>query len=162
MPDTFYTTIETPIGFLTLKSDNEYLLSVEFVDHFNNRGNEIPEILKDATLQIQEYFKGERKNFYLNTKPVGTPFQQKIWELVKNVPYGTTVSYLDIARLSGSEKNTRAVGMANGKNPVPIIIPCHRVIGTAGKLTGYAGGLERKQWLLRHEFNNQKPSGFLF
>jgi len=162
MPDTFYTTIETPIGFLTLKSDNEYLLSVEFVDHFNNRGNEIPEILKDVTLQIQEYFKGERKKFYLNTKPVGTPFQQKIWELVKNVPYGTTVSYLDIARLSGSEKNTRAVGMANGKNPVPIIIPCHRVIGTAGKLTGYAGGLERKQWLLRHEFNNQKPSGFLF
>lgn len=162
MPDTFYTTIETPIGFLELKSDNKFLLSLTFVNQLNNRGTEIPEILKDATLQLQEYFKGERKYFYLNTKPVGTQFQQNIWELVKNVPYGTTISYLEIARLSGSDKNTRAVGMANSKNPVPIIIPCHRVIGTAGKLTGYVGGLERKQWLLRHEFNTQKPSGFLF
>lgn len=162
MQTIFHTTIETPVGFLELKSDNEALLSVSFVKQFNLNSSEIPDILHEAVKQLQEYFNGERKIFDLNIKPDGTPFQQKIWELVKNVPYGETVSYRNIAKLSSSEKNTRAVGLANGKNPIPIIIPCHRVIGTSGKLTGYAGGMERKQWLLQHELKHEKPVGLLF
>ena len=162
MHSIFHTTIKTPVGFLELKSDWEALLSVSFISQFNTNSAEQPDILTEATKQLNEYFKGELKNFNLNIKPEGTPFQQKIWELVKNVPYGKTVSYLDIAKLSGSEKNTRAVGLANGKNPIPIIIPCHRVIGTSGKLTGYAGGMERKQWLLQHELIHEKPVGLLF
>ncbi len=159
----FYnTTFETPVGFLELKSDDVALLSVSFINQFNPGSTELPDILAEAVKQLQEYFKGERKIFDLKLKPDGTQFQQKIWELVKNVPYGKTVSYLDIAKLSGSGKNTRAVGLANGKNPIPIIIPCHRVIGTSGKLTGYAGGMERKQWLLQHELKHEKPAGFLF
>lgn len=162
MQTIFHTTIETPVGFLELKSDEEALLSVSFINQFNLNCAEQPDILNEAAKQLQEYFKGERKIFDLKLKPDGTQFQQKTWELVKNVPYGKTVSYLDIAKLSGSEKNTRAVGLANGKNPIPIIIPCHRVIGTSGKLTGYAGGMERKQWLLQHELKHEIPAGFLF
>jgi len=162
MQKTFTTTIETPIGFLELKSDSDSLLAVSFVNQPQNSTDAIPEILKTAALQLDEYFSGKRKNFDLKMNPDGTPFQQKIWELVQQVPFGATVSYLDIAKLSGSEKNTRAVGLANGKNPMPIIIPCHRVIGSSGKLTGYAGGMERKQWLLQHELQHEKPFGMLF
>lgn len=162
MPAIYHTTIETPIGFLKLKSDNEALLSVQFVTEFDNTDNYIPEILKDTIKQLEEYFNGVRKNFVLNLKPEGTLFQQKIWEIVKSVPFGKTSSYLQIARLSGTEKNTRAVGLANGKNPILIIIPCHRIIGNSGKLSGYAGGLERKQWLLNHEMQQEKPAGLLF
>jgi len=162
MPVFFYTTIKTPVGFLELKSDEESLVSVGFVNQQNSSSTELPDIIDEAAKQLHEYFKGERKFFDLNINPEGTLFQHKIWDLVKNVPYGTTVSYLDIARFSGNEKNTRAVGMANGKNPLPIIIPCHRVIGHAGKLTGYAGGLEKKQWLLHLELQHEKPAGLLF
>jgi methylated-DNA-[protein]-cysteine S-methyltransferase len=158
----FHTTIETPVGFLELKSDNESLLAISFVNQPQHSNNDIPEILKTAVRQLDEYFMGNRKVFELKLNPEGTPFQQKIWDLVKHIPFGKTVSYLDIAKLSGSEKNTRAVGLANGKNPIPVIIPCHRVIGTSGKLTGYAGGMERKQWLLQHELKHEKPEGFLF
>jgi methylated-DNA-[protein]-cysteine S-methyltransferase len=113
-------------------------------------------------LQLIEYFNGTRTEFSLNLNPEGTKFQKKIWQFVESIPFGKTVSYLDIALLSGSEKNTRAVGLANGKNPIPIIIPCHRVIGSSGKMTGYAGGIERKKWLLIHEQNIVKPAGKLF
>jgi methylated-DNA-[protein]-cysteine S-methyltransferase len=162
MQQTFSTTINSPIGFLKLKSDSESLLTVSFVNQPENSDGEIPVILKMAAQQFGEYFNGERKVFNLKLNPKGSPFQQQMWELVQQVPFGKTVSYLDIAKLSGSEKNTRAVGLANGKNPIPIIIPCHRIIGSSGKLTGYAGGIERKQWLLQHEFNNKKPFRFLF
>ena len=158
----YYTTIETPIGFLKLKSDIDSLLAVEFVDQISLFDIEVPEILKNAALQLDEFFAGVRKEFTLNINPEGTDFQKRVWNFVSNIPYGKTVSYLDIAKLSGSEKNTRAVGLANGKNPIPIIIPCHRVIGSSGKLTGYAGGIKRKQWLLQHELIHNKPEGMLF
>ena len=121
-----------------------------------------PTILKETESQLKEYFAGDRKHFNLRLAPEGTEFQQKIWQLVEKVPFGETSSYLDIAKQSGSEKNTRAVGLANGKNPIPIIIPCHRIIGSSGKLTGYAGGLERKRWLLKHELANTTSVGRLF
>ena len=100
--------------------------------------------------------------FDLQVAPKGTDFQKNTWHFVENVNFGETASYLDIAVKTGSSKNTRAVGLANGKNPIPIVIPCHRIIGTNGKLTGYAGGIERKQWLLRHELDHSERKDSLF
>ncbi len=162
MNKTYYTTIQSPVGFLKITTDDMALLSVDFTDQYSEPVDFKPEILLATVLQLSEYFNGTRTEFSLNLNPEGTEFQKKIWQLVESIPYGKTVSYLDIAKLSGSEKNTRAVGLANGKNPIPIIIPCHRVIGSSGKMTGYAGGIERKKWLLLHEQNIVKPVGKLF
>ena len=162
MENIFKTTVETPIGYLELTTNQYYLLSVEFIANFNQSSVYQPDVLKESVSQIDEYFKGLRKEFNLNVQPAGTDFQNKIWEQVKKVPFGKTVSYLEIARQTGSRNNTRAVGLANGKNPIPIIIPCHRVIGVNGKLTGYAGGLEKKRWLLQHEQNYSGNSDRLF
>lgn len=162
MTNTYYTTINTPVGFLKITTNDTALLSVDFSDQHSESGSNQPEILKNSVSQLLEYFNGTRTEFSLNLNPEGTEFQKKIWQLVESIPYGQTFSYLDIALLSGSEKNTRAVGLANGKNPIPIIIPCHRVIGSSGKMTGYAGGIERKKWLLIHEQNIIKPPGKLF
>jgi len=154
--------LESPVGWLKLTSDSEFILKVEFNNSKEPSGNKLPEILIKTKQQLTEYFSGKREKFQLEMKPSGTEFQQKIWKLVEDIPFGKTASYLEIAKLSGSEKNTRAVGLANGKNPIPIIIPCHRIIGTNGKLTGYAGGIERKRWLLQHELTRFKKPGSLF
>lgn len=162
MENIYKTTVETPIGYLELTSDPQFLLSVSFADTLIISSDFQPEILKESVLQINEYFDGKRKEFNLSLQPTGTDFQNKVWEQVKKVPFGATASYLDIAIKTGSKNNTRAVGLANGKNPIPIIIPCHRIIGTNGKLTGYAGGLDRKKWLLQHEMRYLKKVGLLF
>ena len=162
MENIFKTTVATPIGYLELTTNRDYLLSVEFIACLNQSSVYQPDILKESVSQIDEYFKGLRKEFNLKVQPAGTDFQNKVWEQVKKVPFGKTVSYLEIARQTGSKNNTRAVGLANGKNPIPIIIPCHRVIGVNGKLTGYAGGLEKKRWLLQHEQNYSGSSERLF
>ncbi|MCG6188875.1 methylated-DNA--[protein]-cysteine S-methyltransferase [Maribellus maritimus] len=158
----YITFLESPVGWLKLTSDSVFLLSVEFKDTQKPSDNDLPEILIKTKKQLTEYFEGKRKKFRLKLKPKGTDFQQKVWNLVQEVSFGETASYLDIAKISGSEKNTRAVGLANGKNPIPIIIPCHRIIGSNGKLTGYAGGIERKKWLLRHELILSKNTQLLF
>jgi methylated-DNA-[protein]-cysteine S-methyltransferase len=162
MENIYRTTVETPIGYLELTSDQNFLLSVSFTDIYIQSSEFLPDILEETSLQIGEYFKGTRKEFNLRLQPAGTEFQLKVWEHVIKIPFGKTVSYLEIARQTGSINNTRAVGMANGKNPIPIIIPCHRVIGTNGKLTGYAGGIERKKWLLQHELRHSNHSNLLF
>ncbi len=162
MENIFKTIIETPVGYLELTSDQQYLLSVSFAETLGMSSGFQPDILKESVLQIREYFEGNRKEFNLNLQHAGTEFQLKVWEEVKEVPYGETASYLDIAIKTGSKNNTRAVGLANGKNPIPIIIPCHRIIGTNGNLTGYAGGLERKKWLLQHELKYSVNSKMLF
>lgn len=154
--------INSPVGWLKLQSTEMALTAISFYAEKAENSAVQPKILEDAETQLQEYFAGERKDFNLQLAPEGTDFQQKIWELVQNVDYGVTASYLDIAKLSGSEKNTRAVGLANGKNPIPIIIPCHRIVGSSGKLTGYAGGLERKRWLLNHELLHTPSTTRLF
>jgi methylated-DNA-[protein]-cysteine S-methyltransferase len=153
---TYYKTINSPIGFLKLVSDRHRLKSILFVNE--DEGNSLPslEILDNAALQIDEYFKGIRFRFSLDLEIEGTRFQQKVWKLIKLVDYGKTTTYGDIAREVRSPGFSRAVGMANAKNPLPIIIPCHRIIGNSGKLIGYSGGLEKKKWLLVHE---QKYSG---
>jgi methylated-DNA-[protein]-cysteine S-methyltransferase len=153
---TYYKTITSPIGFLKLVSDENRLKSILFADEDESESLCSPEILYRAALQINEYFEGLRFRFSLDLEIEGTRFQQKVWKLIKLVDYGKTRTYGDIARELRSLGCSRAVGMANARNPLPIIIPCHRIIGNSGKLIGYSGGLEKKKWLLVHE---QKYSG---
>ncbi|HYQ56023.1 MAG TPA: methylated-DNA--[protein]-cysteine S-methyltransferase [Draconibacterium sp.] len=154
--------ILSPVGWLELKSTKNALTAIRFVRKAEPNSMEQPPILEQTQLQLEEYFSGRRKDFNLQLNPEGTVFQQKTWELVKQVRFGETASYLDIAIKSGSNKNTRAVGLANGKNPIPIVIPCHRIIGNSGRLTGYSGGIERKRWLLNHEYTNTVSKDRLF
>ena len=153
---TWSKTMNSPIGILKLKSDEHHLKSISFDAEIMEDASEVPDILHNTRKQLEEYFSGTRQIFDLSLDPDGTPFQHKIWKQLVEVPYGSTKSYLEIARATGTENSSRAVGMANGRNPIPVIIPCHRIIGHNGNLTGYAGGLERKKWLLLHE---QKGSG---
>lgn len=113
------------------------------------------EVLRDAALQLEEYFQGNRKIFSLNLEPQGTEFMKKVWKELCNIPYGKTVCYKDIAIAIGNEKACRAIGMANNKNPIPIFIPCHRVIGKNGNMVGYSSGIDIKVKLLELE-NNYK------
>jgi methylated-DNA-[protein]-cysteine S-methyltransferase len=124
---------------------------MEFSGNTQQRKVQETHIIKDAAVQITEYFDGKRKTFDLPLNPQGTDFQLRVWKALQNIPYGETRSYADIAAITGNPKAYRAVGMANHHNPIPIIIPCHRVIGANGSLTGYAGGLELKQRLLNLE-----------
>lgn len=146
----------SPIGRMSLVSDGTHLKSVTFTDEPVEESDNPPAILLQAAAQLKEYFDGNRTGFDLSLAPEGTGFQQKVWQRLAEVPFGQTKSYRDIALELCSVLNTRAVGTANGKNPISIIIPCHRIIGHDGKLVGYAGGLERKKWLLLHESANTK------
>lgn len=109
------------------------------------------DLLNRVAAQLQEYFAGTRTTFDLPLEPSGTDFQLSVWELLRKIPYGVTTSYGELARRLGDPKASRAVGAANGANPIPIIVPCHRVVGSKGELTGFGGGLDRKRWLLEHE-----------
>ena len=109
------------------------------------------DLLNRVEAQLKEYFAGKRTTFDLPLEPSGTDFQLSVWELLRKIPYGVTTSYGELARRLGEPKASRAVGAANGANPIPIIVPCHRVVGSKGELTGFGGGIERKRWLLEHE-----------
>lgn len=143
--------IETPLGIAEIVGDIKGIASVSVLDEFHTPTQDVPEELQDCVFQLQEYFEGKRKTFNLKLNPQGTSFQQDVWQHLLDIPFGKTQSYLDLSRQLGDEKAIRAVASANGKNPLWIIVPCHRVIGSDGSLTGYAGGLNRKQWLLNHE-----------
>ena len=153
--------MNSPVGLIKLGSDEWRLKSVSFGAGEIDFNPDIPDILSIAKKQLEEYFSGSRRQFTIPVEPDGSVFQHQVWEQVTAVDYGFTKSYGEIAHALGSAKFSRAVGMANGKNPLPIIIPCHRIIGQSGKLTGYAGGLERKKWLLLHE-QHYSGSGRLF
>ena len=153
---TYFKTMHSPVGILKLISDEKYLKSILFDAEYADDESYIPEVLILAHKQLEEYFSGVRQQFDLPINPDGTGFQQSVWKQLLKVGYGTTKSYGEIAHELKSDNYSRAVGMANGRNPLPIVVPCHRIIGHNGKLTGYAGGLERKKWLLLHE---QKYSG---
>jgi methylated-DNA-[protein]-cysteine S-methyltransferase len=114
-------------------------------------GTHDDEKLRPVAAQLAEYFEGKRTAFDLPVRPKGTPFQLKVWEALRAIPFGTTISYAELARRVGAPKAARAVGAAVGKNPIGIVVPCHRVVGSNGALTGFAGGLDRKRWLLDHE-----------
>jgi len=156
MFEAFY---KSPIGYLRIVSNERDIIRIEFSDVYYKM-KMIPAQIQQCINQLDEYFKGERKTFNVGINPSGTEFQAKIWNLIQQIPYGETVSYLDLAREFGDLKAIRAIASANGKNPIPIIIPCHRVIGNDGGLTGYAGGLLKKQWLLEHEGAIQQKSLF--
>ena len=141
--------IKTPLGFTKITGDGNGISSVTVLNSEENITEIIPEVLEDAVYQLNEYFNGEREQFNLKLNPEGTDFQQTVWKALQQIPYGKTCSYLELSKTLGDVKAIRAV--ANGKNPLWIIIPCHRVIGSDGSLTGYAGGIHRKKWLLDHE-----------
>ena len=151
-----YTQIESPIGPLLLVGDDEGLHELWFVEG-RRRKHPSPQWKKDAKFfagaiqQLREYFAGQREDFDLPLVLNGTPFQLSVWRNLQKIPYGKTVSYLDLAKRIGNPKAVRAVGLANGSNPIPIIVPCHRVIGSNGSLTGFGGGLPTKQKLLALE-----------
>jgi methylated-DNA-[protein]-cysteine S-methyltransferase len=143
----------SPIGLLEITGNENGILGVFFMDIKKKNSSTVHPSLKECLYQLDEYFKGIRQEFGLKLNPKGTAFQQKVWENLLRVPFGKTASYLDISKMIGDVKATRAVGNANGCNPIAVIIPCHRVIGASGKLVGYGGGIKRKEWLLNHERN---------
>ncbi|WP_421775114.1 methylated-DNA--[protein]-cysteine S-methyltransferase [Gracilimonas sp.] len=146
---TYVSFLETPIGFLRILSNGDGITEIKFMDF---DGPEDPDVhTESAKTQLREYFEGNRSSFQLELLPQGTGFEQKVWKQLLEIPQGSTTSYGVIAKKVGDEKASQAVGKANGKNPIAIVIPCHRVVGADNKLTGYAGGAERKEWLLKHE-----------
>lgn len=142
---------KTPIGTAKIVGDENGISAVTVIDGDLETSTEIPEILKDCVQQLEEYFNGTRREFHLKLNPQGTDFQKRVWAALLLVPFGKTRTYLEQSKQLGDTKAIRAVASANGKNPIWIIIPCHRIIGSDGSLTGYAGGIWRKKWLLEHE-----------
>lgn len=161
----YRTTIESPIGTITLVADDDSLVEVRFPNEAtrtaateDSSAGDHP-VLRHAAEQLREYFAGERVDFDVPLAPNGTSFQLAAWEALRTIPYGETVSYGEQARRLGDARKARAVGAANGRNPLPIIVPCHRVVGANGHLTGFGGGIECKAWLLDHERNVlQRPA----
>lgn len=145
---TFYD-YDTPVGKLYIEAEDDYLTRISFFELFGKR-LETP-VIKETYKQLSEYFAKKRKTFDIPLKLEGTEFQKAVWHALMKIPYGKTATYLEIAETIGNPKASRAVGMANNKNKIPIVIPCHRVIGSNGSLTGYAGGLEIKKKLLNIE-----------
>ncbi len=152
MQDEVY--VKTPLGIAKIVGDAEGISQISVLDE-GVVSKKIPIQLKEAVSQLNQYFEGKRLDFSLKINPKGTDFQKRVWQELCSIPFGKTVSYMDITKKIGDVKAIRAVASANGKNPLWIVVPCHRVIGTDGSLTGYAGGLWRKKWLLEHE----SPSG---
>jgi methylated-DNA-[protein]-cysteine S-methyltransferase len=173
---TYYSIFDSPIGPLLLTSDGTNITrlfmndhdggptaNADFAESKNNRAKfgSLPlrdwqqddnlQIIQTARKQIEEFFGGKRQSFELPLKPDGSEFQRQVWMELTRIPFGKTISYGELAKRIGKPDAPRAVGLANGKNPISIIVPCHRVIGASGKLTGYGGGLDRKVWLLEHE-----------
>jgi len=148
---TFLAHIQSPIGLLEITATGEALNGLVFVDEALTHIEPDGALLKEAAAQLKAYFAGKLRSFDLPLTVQGTLFRQRVWQALQQIPFGKTASYLDVARAVGNPKAVRAVGGANHHNPISIIIPCHRVIGANGKLTGYGGGLWRKEWLLRHE-----------
>ncbi|MAO08204.1 MAG: cysteine methyltransferase [Alteromonas sp.] len=144
-------TINSPLGRISLEGDKDGISSIKFEGETISVSEKIPENLKAAVTQLEAYFSGQRTTFQLRLNPKGTEFQKKVWNELLQIPFGKTTSYQSVANRLGDPKVIRAAASANGKNPIAIIIPCHRIIGSDGSLTGYAGGLQRKKWLLDHE-----------
>ena len=157
-----YTSLESPIGELLLVGESRALHGLHMQEgrkpkELAPEGEHEPVALADARSQLTEYFAGERTRFDLELVMQGTPFQRRVWRALQDIPYGETISYGELARRTGQPSAARAVGMANGRNPISVIVPCHRVIGASGTLTGYGGGTERKRRLLDLEASALTP-----
>jgi len=151
--------IESPLGITKIVGDDNGISEISVLAE-GKKTAKIPNVLKECVSQLQEYFEGQRQHFDFKLNPHGTEFQQKVWQELLNIPFGKTITYLDLSKKLGDVKAIRAVASANGRNPLWIVVPCHRVIGTDGSLTGYAGGLWRKKWLLEHESPFKQQSLF--
>ena len=160
MDATITTTLPTPVGELTLVASADGLRAVLWPQEREGRarrdeaaggGPAAEQVLATARRELEEYFAGTRTEFDVPLDPIGTEFQLRAWQVLSTIPYGRTITYGEQATRLGGPERSRAVGAANGRNPISIIVPCHRVVGSTGKLTGFAGGLGTKAWLLRHE-----------
>jgi methylated-DNA-[protein]-cysteine S-methyltransferase len=141
----------SPVGELAIRSEGDSITAVEYLQDLNKQPEHITPVIQQCMQELDEYFVQRRKFFDVNLKLIGTDFQQKVWTQLLEIPYGKTTYYADIAVKVGDLNAVRAVGLANGQNPIAILVPCHRVIGKDGSMIGYGGGLDRKEWLLRHE-----------
>lgn len=157
----FQTSFQSPVGFLILKSDGQAITSVSFSETDIQEQNSCA-VLETCKEQLANYFSGKSQAFDLPLSPEGTEFQQRVWAELLKIPYGETITYMDMAVRLGDPKCIRAAGTANGRNPIAIIIPCHRVIGAGNKLTGYAGGIWRKKGLLELEMKYNPAKTTLF
>jgi methylated-DNA-[protein]-cysteine S-methyltransferase len=161
---TYYTYMESPIGPLLLAGDDSGLRRIGFPEGKNPpqpapEWQRDPQCLRYVAEQLDAYFAGSLRDFDLPLQMQGTPFQLSVWKALRDIPYGETISYGELARRIGNPKGSRAVGLANGANPIPIVVPCHRVIGSTGKLTGFGGGLRTKETLLALERNGAAIAG---
>jgi methylated-DNA-[protein]-cysteine S-methyltransferase len=165
MNENYYTYYESPIGLIKIGGTEQYVTEISFIDNSQQIEHGIPgvsDLLHQCTEELIEYFQGRRKTFDLPIHQEGTPFQEKVWNELLSIPYGKTISYLDLAKKMGDPKCIRAAATSNGKNKIAIIVPCHRVIGSDKSLTGYSGGLWRKKWLLQYEFKTTHGIQTLF
>jgi methylated-DNA-[protein]-cysteine S-methyltransferase len=156
MDSQFFGWIDTPIGWLEICTSLHHVRAIRFVDELPEKAPNDTGVLEDCKNQLEEYFKGNRTSFDFPFELSGTDFQKSVWNMVLTIPFSETRSYGEIAQALGNANLMRAVGLANGKNPLPIVIPCHRVLGSNNKLVGYGGGLERKDWLLKHEIEGSR------
>lgn len=165
MNELYYTYYESPIGLLKIGATESYITELTFIDNKDQIVHGEPgisEIIHQCTEQLIEFFQGRRKDFNIPVSQDGTTFQQRVWSELLEIPFGKTISYLDLAKRLGDPKVIRAAASTNGKNKIAIIVPCHRVIGSDKTLVGYSGGLWRKKWLLQHEFKIQHGVQTLF
>lgn len=153
------TVIKSPLGFIKIEGNSDGIFSLSFIETASHT-KEIPAVLQEVVDQIQEYFAGTRKDFTVKIAPKGTDFQQRVWKLLQKVTYGSTINYLQLSEQYGDPKAIRAVASANGKNPILLIIPCHRIISKDGAIGGFSAEIWRKKWLLHHEQNCQQGQLF--
>jgi methylated-DNA-[protein]-cysteine S-methyltransferase len=147
----YHSYINTPLGPIEIAGDDDFVSTVKFVTEAKTDTKHLPKVIRDCKEQLEEYFAGTRTEFSLMLSQSGTDFQRRVWTALIHIPFGKTTSYLALAKELGDVKAIRAVGTANGRNNIAIIVPCHRVIGSNGTLVGYAGGLDKKKWLLDFE-----------
>ena len=147
--------INTPLGFTEIQGDENGISKIHVMNEDVEISTKIPEELKEAVLQLQDYFDGKRTTFTFPLNPSGTDFQKKVWDELLHIPFGKTCSYLDLSKKLGDVKAIRAVASANGKNPLWIVVPCHRVISNNREIGGYTGGVEKKEFLLKLEQNDK-------
>ncbi len=152
---TNFTVFESKLGLIKIEYENDKIISLKKLDDEPEDFGCKSDFINNVICELYEYFDGKRKSFSFKFSPKGTDFQKRVWSELCNIPYGKTCTYKDIAKAIGNEKASRAVGMANNKNPLAIVVPCHRVIGSNGKLVGYAGGLDMKEYLLKLESENR-------
>jgi O-6-methylguanine DNA methyltransferase len=160
--DTCHHIFQSPIGPLGIAGNDQYISHILFEPPVIENTDQLPDVFRRCLEELEAYFAGSRQGFGFPMQQSGTDFQQSVWQQLLTIPYGTTISYMQLARQINNPKSIRAVGSANGSNHLPIVVPCHRVIGSNGALTGFGGGIWRKKWLLEHEWKHKYGTQQLF